>query len=511
MMKHVKKQNKSTKETLKSSLTFKWVSLVAATITVSFVIFSIAIYSLVKQQIVSQERNLTESVATTFQRRLVEIPTSLQISNVVPQLSPNTNRILEGQTPITSNDGENVFNDDVLATLSNRDTSITIYNPSGDVVFSNENVPDNGMPHFSETENHVLKVENTKGKIHMKIYQKIFSDKTHRLTGYLIVDNSMDQQNHVLKSIRNWMIGLSIIAIIVFVGLSYLIVNSVVQPIKKMSQISHDINEDPTNKRRVPDLHRNDELGELATSFNEMLDRMQAYMQQQKQFVGDVSHELRTPVAVIEGHLNLLERWGKDDPQVLEESIQASLQESKRMKHLIQEMLDLTRAEQVDLQYPDKTADVNEVLNRTVNDMRMIHQDFTITYDDSDLAPDTIIKIYRNHLEQILIILIDNAIKYSTDRKEILVDAATEKDKVKISVQDFGEGIAPDEQDKIFNRFYRVDKARTREKGGNGLGLAIAQKLVESYHGKISVSSTLGSGSKFMIEFPLLKSKQENK
>ena len=87
--------------------------------------------------------------------------------------------------------------------------------------------------------------------------------------------------------------------------------------------------------------------------------------------------------------------------------------------------------------------------------------------------------------------------------------AATEKDKVKISVQDFGEGIAPDEQDKIFNRFYRVDKARTREKGGNGLGLAIARKLVESYHGKISVSSTLGSGSKFMIEFPLLKSKSD--
>ena len=119
-------------------------------------------------------------------------------------VSPNTNRILEGQTPITSNDGGNVFNDDVLATLSNRDTSITIYNPSGDVVFSNGNVPDNGMPHYSKAEIHVLKVENTKGKIHMKIYQKIFSDKTHRLTGYLIVDNSMDQQNHVLKSIRNY-------------------------------------------------------------------------------------------------------------------------------------------------------------------------------------------------------------------------------------------------------------------------------------------------------------------
>ena len=185
-------------------------------------------------------------MATTFQKRLVEIPTSLQISNVVPQLSPNTNRILEGQTPITSDDGGNVFNDDVLATLSNRDTSITIYNPDGDVVFSNGSVPDEGMPKFSKTDNHALKVVTTQGKIHMKIYQKIFSDKTHRLTGYLIVDNSMDQQNQVLKSIRRWMICLSIIAIVIFIGLSYLIVNSVVQPIKKMSQISREINKDPT-------------------------------------------------------------------------------------------------------------------------------------------------------------------------------------------------------------------------------------------------------------------------
>ena len=89
------------------------------------------------------------------------------------------------------------------------------------------------------------------------------------------------------------------------------------------------------------------------------------------------------------------------------------------------------------------------------------------------------------------------------------MDASTEADKVEIIVQDFGEGISHEEQKKIFNRFYRVDKARTREKGGNGLGLSIAQKLVESYHGKISVISELGSGSKFKLEFPLLKETAE--
>lgn len=227
----------------------------------------------------------------------------------------------------------------------------------------------------------------------------------------------------------------------------------------------------------MPNIRRNDELGELVVNFNKMLDRIQNYILQQKQFVGDVSHELRTPVAVIQGHLNLLERWGKDDPQILEESIHASLQETDRMKHLIQEMLDLTRAEQVDMQFPDKVSDVNEVLIRTVNDMKMIHKDFTINLDITDLKPDTIIRMYRNHLEQLLIILIDNAIKYSTDRKEVNVSASTENKSVIIAVQDFGEGIDSVEQEKIFNRFYRVDKARTREKGGNGLGLSIAKKI----------------------------------
>lgn len=497
---------KSKKETKKSSLTFKWVSLVAMTITVSFVIFSIAIYSMIKQQLLDQEENLTQSVVTTFEQRLIDIPNSLTVANVVPKLSPNTDRILEGKQPITGNDPDNVFSDDVLATLASRDTTIIIYNPQGEIVFSNGQLPDNGadMPYYEQ--NRVVKLQSVDQKLHLQEYKKIYSDRTHKLTGYLVVDNAMTKANNILATLQMWMVILSLLAIIIFVILSYLIVRSVVKPVKKMSEISRSINEDPNSQERMPDLKRNDELGELAASFNQMLDRMQDYIQQQKQFVGDVSHELRTPVAVIQGHLSLLERWGKEDPQVLDESIQASLQEAKRMKHLIQEMLDLTRAEQIDVQFPNEVSDVNEVLERTVNDMRMIHQDFKISYNDA-LLKNTKIKMYRNHLEQVLIILMDNAIKYSTDRKEIIVDASTEADKVEITVQDFGEGIALDEQKKIFNRFYRVDKARTREKGGNGLGLSIAQKLVEGYHGEISVTSQVGSGSKFKIEFPLLKDK----
>lgn len=278
-----------------------------------------------------------------------------------------------------------------------------------------------------------------------------------------------------------------------------------------MSKVAKEVDADPNSVARIKELNRDDELEELATSINKMLDRMQSYIEQQKQFVGDVSHELRTPVAVIEGHLNMLERWGKDDPQILDESIKASLQEADRMKHLIQEMLDLTRAEQIDVQYPYEVTNVNETVKRVVSDLAMVYPDFKIQLDEDDLPPDTEIQIYHGHLEQLLVILIDNGIKYSTDIKQINVSAGVTKKEVNIIVQDFGEGISQEDQEKIFNRFYRVDKARTREKGGNGLGLSIAQKLVDSYDGEISVESVEGQGSQFKLRLPRLTKKQAAK
>jgi signal transduction histidine kinase len=116
-------------------------------------------------------------------------------------------------------------------------------------------------------------------------------------------------------------------------------------------------------------------------------------------------------------------------------------------------------------------------------------------------------KIYRDHLEQILIILCDNAVKYSTERKEIHLSLSRNLNQVEIGVQDFGEGISQDNMDKVFNRFYRVDKARSRKKGGNGLGLSIAKRLIEGYRGSIALESSAGYGSLFKVTFPVI---QEN-
>ena len=142
------------------------------------------------------------------------------------------------------------------------------------------------------------------------------------------------------------------------------------------------IENDPDYVDRIDAGNGQDELTDLANAYNSMLSRMQKNIEHQKQFVEDVSHELRTPVAVVEGHLKLLNRWGKDDPTVLEESLDASLQEIRRMKSLVQEMLDLSRAEQVEIHYKNEKTPVRQIINATYNNIQLVHPDFTFILDD---------------------------------------------------------------------------------------------------------------------------------
>ena len=286
--------------------------------------------------------------------------------------------------------------------------------------------------------------------------------------------------------------------------LGYFLSSFFLQPLSGIHDTVKAISKDPTKDIRVPKVNRNDELAELIEMFNEMLDRMQRYLDQQSQFVSDVSHELRTPVAIIQGHLEMLQRWGKDDPQVLDDSLAASLVETKRMKNLVQEMLDLSRAEQVEINFRDQRTVVNDVVHQVFNNFKMLYPDFTFTLDD-DVDEKISVNIYRDHLEQVLVILCDNAVKYSGERKEIHLTLSRGMNTVEIGVQDFGEGIAPEDAQRVFDRFYRVDKARSRKKGGNGLGLSIAKRLIEGYHGSITLESSLGGGSIFWIILPIVE------
>ncbi|GAP02991.1 two-component system histidine kinase [Fructobacillus pseudoficulneus] len=311
-------------------------------------------------------------------------------------------------------------------------------------------------------------------------------------------------QDAVLEDISHWWLLLILVTLFWTVFLAWFLAQLLVRPVKNLQKTMLAFEEDPLTDSRVTPVAYNKELNDLGQVQNYTMDKVQGLIHSQQDFVSDVSHELRTPVAIVKGHLELLNRWGKDDPEVLEDSITSSLSEIRRMETLVNEMLVLTRAENLTVDAQPEETEVTPILERVYHDLQMVHPDFSWTLDNA-LDSSAMVGVRSDHLEQLLIILIDNALKYSTSRKEIHLALALAGGWVEIGVQDFGQGIAAEDLDRVFDRFYRVDKARVHQTGGNGLGLSIVKKMVAAYGGQVQVESALGSGSVFRLRFPLIK------
>ncbi|MCZ0754497.1 HAMP domain-containing sensor histidine kinase [Anoxybacillus sp. J5B_2022] len=260
-------------------------------------------------------------------------------------------------------------------------------------------------------------------------------------------------------------------------------------------------------QKRIDVPAANDEMSKLMTMFNEMMDEIEHSFRQQKQFIEDASHELRTPLAILEGHLSLLKRWGKNNREILEESLEAAVQEVYRLKKLVLELLDLSHAEAIAIPAELQPTSPREAAEQIVKNFRVLHPSFQFRIVD-EIREKALVRIAKHHLEQLLLILLDNAVKYSQHQKEITIFIKEERKYVSISVCDQGIGIPRDELEKVFLRFYRVDKARSREKGGVGLGLAIAKEIVDKYGGQIVIESEVGGGTTVELFLPKVKSKE---
>lgn len=479
------------------SLKAKWSIGTAIGTTLIFAIFAVLLFQSFSGMLLKQDQNNVRNALIATEQKLNNCHQDLTIEDI--------QRVFNIDYLPKESIKDSPYKDLFIKSAAHEGLTVSVYNRSGQELYATRSRIVQFKKVNKLTEFHFRK----KGHTVLLLRKPIISNKTKKVIGYVQISDQLlqyDQSRHKLI-ILFIVIGITVCFAITL--MSYWLSSLLLQPIDILNETIDKINNNEDEGKalsevRVPVVSKDDELSELSILFNRMLDRMHRYVEQQQQFVGDVSHELRTPVAIIQGHLELLERWGKDDPQVLEESINASLHEIERMKNLVQEMLDLSRAEQVEIQYGKEIADAREVGLQVYNDFQMIHSNFDIVLDN-DLDQSTPVKIYRNHLEQILIILLDNAVKYSTNRKEIHLTMSKNSKYVEFVVQDFGEGISQENIQKIFDRFYRVDKARSRNKGGNGLGLSIAHRLVEGYHGSINVESVEGQGSIFKVQLPLAK------
>lgn len=257
-------------------------------------------------------------------------------------------------------------------------------------------------------------------------------------------------------------------------------------------------------QERMPPGSNTDELSTLSNMFNTMMDEVERAFQQQSQFVQDAAHELWTPVTIIEGHLALLERWGKENPAVLEESLQASIQELLRLKGLVQELLALMNAESGELEEMGRVADPVGMIRHIVRNMLLLYPAFRFQVRVDELFGVSL-DISVQHLEQILLIILDNAVKYSGNARSVeIAGVVGAPEEIHIRIKDYGIGIPADDLPYVLDRFYRVDKVRRRGQGGNGLGLSIAKRLAERHSGSITISSTEGEGTEVTVTLPAI-------
>ncbi|EEL99175.1 hypothetical protein bmyco0001_23620 [Bacillus mycoides DSM 2048] len=325
--------------------------------------------------------------------------------------------------------------------------------------------------------------------------------QTKKFTGTIELTKNLETFDHLLKIILVVMVFAGICGLVFsFLG-GILITKKLLSSVQNITDTMKRIKKNGLNER-VPVRENNDELAKLSILFNEMMDEVETSFTQQKQFVEDASHELRTPLTIIQGHLSMLNRWGKNDPAILDKSLQSSLKEVDRLNKLVSELLELSRAESEQI-YPiaAERVHVNSVLKQITQNFAILQTDFQ--FDMKLDADEAYVSIPSSYLEQIIIIVMDNAVKYTKEaNKYICIESSIRSGKIKIRIIDHGAGIPEADLPFVLNRFYRIDKARSRKQGGNGLGLSIAKRLVEKYNGAIQLESKENEGTIVAITFP---------
>ena len=237
------------------------------------------------------------------------------------------------------------------------------------------------------------------------------------------------------------------------------------------------------------------ELAGVEAAINNLLTRIRESNRQQARFVNDASHELRTPIAVISGYADMLDRWGKDDEKVLNESIAAIRTETGRMKHLVEQLLFLARGDAGRTQLQRETVSLNALMQEAYEESLMIDENHVYRFMPAE--PDVSVQADPGLLKQAVRILLDNAAKYTAAGDEILLKTGGEGGRPFLQVQDTGIGMARADVEHMFERFYRADEARSVE--GTGLGLSIAKWIVDKHGGHFEVLSREDLGTRIRI------------
>jgi two-component system phosphate regulon sensor histidine kinase PhoR len=234
------------------------------------------------------------------------------------------------------------------------------------------------------------------------------------------------------------------------------------------------------------------------------IENLQKTAEFRREFIADISHELKTPIFAAQGYIHTLLDGAIDDEDVRMKFLKRAAKSLDSLDVLVQDLLTLNQMESGVIKFNFSEFDLSELLREVVEELenKAFKRDLRIKLD-FDPSKNHVTKADRSKIYRVCQNLIFNAIKYNHDGGEVAITLKSQKNTLQVDVKDNGPGIPPDDLKRIFERFYRVEKSRSKEKGGTGLGLAIVKHILEGHKSKISVSSTVGKGSVFTFYLPL--------
>jgi two-component system, OmpR family, sensor kinase len=320
-------------------------------------------------------------------------------------------------------------------------------------------------------------------------------ENTNELFGYLQVAASLEDIERAKHGLLLTLVAVGMLSLVVSTGAGAAMARRALRPVTEITNTALEIYRTDDLERRV-DVVTYDEVGRMASAFNEMLDRLARLFRAQQRFVADVSHEMRTPLTVIRGNVDLL-RMGCAD----KESLDAITSESERMTRMVSNLLLLSQADAGALPMHMQPLDLAPLVANVARSGNIM-ADGRVEIESST-SGELLVQGDSDRLKQVVLNLVDNAIKHTPDGGRVTiggenVDGAS----VRVSVSDTGVGIPAEDLPHVFERFYRVDKSRSRVQGGAGLGLAIAKSIIEAHGGRIEAQSTVGAGTTFIVWLP---------
>lgn len=308
----------------------------------------------------------------------------------------------------------------------------------------------------------------------------------------LEVAQSLATIDPVLQSMVVALVLVIVVFLALVVGFSVILIGRALSPVKEVTAAARSISSSSDLSRRVNYRGPHDEIGQLAKTFDRMIDQLDGLLRAQRSFVADASHELRGPLTVIRGNLDLLKRnMSEEDRQ---ESLRALESEANRMARVVNDLLVLAEVESRPLEQSQMVSLRDLILD--AQERALLTGQHRITVDRQE---DLWVKGDGHKLDQMVGNLVSNAVKYTPDGGAITLSLYRDGDSARIDVADTGMGIPPEHLPHIFDRFYRVDKARSRAGGGTGLGLAIVKGIAEQHGGQVTVVSEPGRGSTFSV------------